>query len=389
MRNLLDMLSGNGSGLARALSGRGSGSLMELIGGGPRGGRGDVDSMDINELLGLSGGIPLIEISLGGGNDESFAEAPVVVYQTPKTTKVVKDGICEQEKQVQITLNAVSGQLQCVIAIYKDGEASEPQARWRSGFTKVQVVRILRAINLFFLLPVIDCNCFAMVSVATNDHEPEHLRGVQEVIKAVGKGPFDEVIESAPDDTEELLQKLAANHVAFCHDDIRDALRTGCLEEGTEITELGIELPDVMEARKRSEAEATKKLRKSFGKWLRHQELENSVQNVNRLCELAVLALNRGITDDQLVIGVAGALYLLEVHCHVSAADLTEQVATEHIGHLRTKLERSSDFLAKRYSTGKEAYIVGQEVDEILMWWDTTEPEATGTPVAHESAVRV
>jgi hypothetical protein len=347
MKNLLD-----------AINGRGNRRTAEL---------------QIGDLLGLMSGDPR---AIGMDFEGEPEGKPVVVYQTPKTRQRVRDGICMEEKTVQLRLEVLNGILFCIISVFESDESEKPQAEWPCSFSKVKVVRVLRAIEIFQKCPVVHRNSYAMATASVHEDEQCYDRAKKDVITLIGQGPYDEIVESASEDCDDLMVALFKSDVAFDHDEIRQALRDRLLEECDAIAAVGIEVPVVYDDRKKREAEATKKFRNSFSKWLKHMGYESSATEVDRLCAHAVQVISRGTTQDVLVVAGAAALYILEEHCDGDLSDLTQSAVAEHIGCIGQSLSQSADFCARRYkSGGQEAYQIEQYSQDLLLWFDATEPE--------------
>ncbi len=102
------------------------------------------------QLLGSVGSIGAF-IGIGGGpaGESSGGDGNVTLLERQRRSRQVRDGICTQQKDVQIRLVSSSGHdVQLDISVYETDQSKGPQATWSGPVPDVRPVDLLRALEV-------------------------------------------------------------------------------------------------------------------------------------------------------------------------------------------------------------------------------------------------
>lgn len=312
----------------------------------------------------MFGGLPIIVTGI-----QDSPEAVTKVHETERCEQKVRCGFCTEAKTVQYRIEACNGILEIVIVICESADAPEPQALWSAGLQKNDVVRALRAIEILKALPVVgEDSLMLVIGSVYEDADCKTPIG-----KMIGDERLQEILDEAPDAVDDVIVALHDAGIRFSHNDIRDALRSGCLEESDATNYCGIEPPNVYDARKTQEKAMTKHLLTHFRNWQQHASQRTGVGIDDDLCNFAAEAMNRGVESTAIIVGVAIFMTHLtqaEDIDHFSHVELAEVIDARH-----EFLLGLCQFLAKRFAGSSVA--IREEIRNIALWWNVTDPQYT------------
>ncbi len=312
-------------------------------------------------------GLPIIV-----GEIQDGPETVTKVHETERCEQKVRCGFCTEVKTVQYGINSRNGVLEIVMVIYESANAPEPQAILSLGLQQNDVVRALRAIEILKALEVTDEKAL-MLAIGSVYKDADCMTPIA---KSIGDARLQEIMEMAPDAVNDVIVALHDAGICFSHDDIRDALRNGCLEESDATNYCGIEPPNVYDARKTQEKEMTKHLLTHFRNWQQHASQQTSPIIDDDLCNFAAGAMNRGVESTAIIVGVA--IFMSHVTHDDDIAHLSHEGLAEVIDVRHEFLVGLCQFLAKRFSGNSGT--IHEAIREIAHWWNVTDPQYT-TPV--------
>ncbi len=352
MRNLFPSLGGqSGSSLLEALA--------RSFGAG-----GSEDQMGLG-LLTLGAGGPRIELIRGLGDDSDVTADGIILHDSGKYRQVVQDGICKEEKTVQLRIEVRGGIVESVVAVYETDDAAKPQAEWRGRFSKVLPLSALRALDLLKKFRVIgrDSTAIAFPAVLGSPGSKD------QVIELIGQDAYDEIVEGAPDGTIEFLQKLHENGIDFDVAEVQQAVRSMALEECDGLEALGIEHPTVLDARIARETKDTEHLVDDMKTW--HTFIGHDTSFCTCMADLrgfTAQALSRGIDSDALALGTG--IFVQELSRDTDLSTLSQEGLNEAIDDRSDALDKVSEFVAVRFQG--DPHVISHEISEAVRWWNVT-----------------
>lgn len=348
-----------------SLGGSSGSSLLEAL-ARSFGAGGSEDQMGLG-LLTLGAGGPRIELIRGLGDDSDVTADGIILHDSGKYRQVVQDGICKEEKTLQLRIEVRGGITESVVTVYETDDAAKPQAEWRGRFSKVLPLSALRALDLLKKFRVIEKKDTGIVFPAVLG-SPGHK---EQVVELIGQDVFEEIVEGAPDGTIEFLQKLHENGIEFDVAEVQGALRSMALEDWDGFDALGIEHPKVLDARIARETEATEHLVEDMQTWYTFVGHDtSSCSCLKTLRGFTAQAISRGIDSNAVALGTG--IFVHEMSQDNDLATLSQEGLNDAIDERSEALEKVSEFVAVRFQG--DPNVISHEISEAVRWWNVTKP---------------